>query len=160
MRGERGSGRENRDFHLVHRGRSRWFSFSPDVRYVGGERVPSRVPPYGGDRGEWTVARPRRRKVLEQAVGQRDRFQAVQRRGRGWEDHQRRRSRVNVQRGSELRYSDVENLTEFEPPVQTYDRKTTLQYSRSGCHVRRMTQRLSEEPDGYCSKSFYREKQE
>jgi len=48
MRGERGSGREFRDSHLVHRGQSRRFSSSLEGRYVGGERVPSRVPPYGG----------------------------------------------------------------------------------------------------------------
>jgi len=47
MRGERASGRVIRDSHL-HRGQSRRFSLSPDARFCGGERGPSRVPPYGG----------------------------------------------------------------------------------------------------------------
>jgi len=77
MRGERESGREYRDSHLVHRGQSRRFSSSPEARYVRGERVPSRVSPYGGERGESTVVRPRQRKVFEQADGQRDKFLVV-----------------------------------------------------------------------------------
>ena len=59
------------------------------------------MPPHGGggggDRGEWSDVRPQRRKAFEQADGQRDRFHEGQRRGRGWEDPQRRRSRVRVQ---------------------------------------------------------------
>ena len=111
-----------------------------------------------GDRGEWTVARPRRRKVFEQADGQWDRFHAVQRRARGWAVHQRRRSRSRVHLGSDLRYSDVENLAEFEPPVQTFDRKAVLQYSRSG-RTRERMQRLRAEPDGYRTETSSREQQ-
>jgi len=131
MRGERGSGRENRDSHR-HRGQSRRFSSSPDARYIGGERVPSRVPPHGGDRGEWTDVRPRRRKAFEQSDGQRDRFHEGYRRGRGWVDHHRRRSRVRVQPGADLRLSDAEDSEFFEPPVQSYDGRAVLQYSRPG----------------------------
>jgi len=113
MRGERERGRVNRDSHL-HRGQSRRFSSSPDARYFGGERGPSRVPPYGGDRGGWTAVRSRRRKAFERTDGQRDRFQADKRHGRGWEKQQRRQARVTDQQGSELWYSDIENLEDFE----------------------------------------------
>jgi len=96
MRGERERGRENCDSHRVHRGQPRRFSFSPASRAFGGERGPSRVPPNGGDRGDWTEVRPRRRKAFEQSDGQRDNLHTVQRRGRGWEDQQLRQSRVMV----------------------------------------------------------------
>jgi len=49
MRGERESGRVYRGSHL-HRGQPRRFSLSPDVRYYGRERGPSREPLYGGIR--------------------------------------------------------------------------------------------------------------
>ena len=130
MRGERASGRVNRGSHL-HRGQPRRFSLSPVARYSGGERGPSRVPPYGGDKGDWTVVRPRRRKALEQPDGQRDRFQLYNWRGRGWEGQQQRQARVRVQPGSEL-YNDMEDLEEFEPPVQSYDGRAVIQYSRPG----------------------------
>jgi len=131
MRGERVRGRVYRDSHL-HRGQSRRFSSSPDARFYGGVRGPSRVPLHGGDRGDWTVVRSRRRKALEQTDGQRDRFQEDQWRGRGWEVQQRRQSRARVQPGSELRYSDMEDLEEFEASVQSYDGRAVLQYSRPG----------------------------
>jgi len=51
------------------------------VRYYGGDRVPSRVPPYGGDRGVWTDVRPRRGKAREQVEDRRDRFREKQRYG-------------------------------------------------------------------------------
>ena len=134
----RGSGREYRDSHQIHRGQSRRFS-SPEVRFLGGERVPSRVPPYGGDRGEWTVVRRRRRKEFEQADGKRDRIQEAHRRGRRWEDFQRRRSTVRVTDGSELRFSDMEDFDPFDVLVQTFDGNAALHYKtgRSGLDGRR-----------------------
>ena len=74
--------------------------------------------------------RPRRRKVFEQADGQRDRFREFQRRGRGWEVHQRRRSGFRVQQDSDRHYSDMEDSDAFEAPVQTYDGRAILQYSK------------------------------
>ena len=76
--------------------------------------------------------RPRRRKALEHSDGQRDRFQADQWRGRGWEGQQRRQTRVRVQLGSELRHSDMEDWEDSEVPVQSYDGRTVLHYSRPG----------------------------
>ena len=117
MRGERERGRVNRDSHL-HRGQSRRFSSSPDARYYGGGGTGAKQgATIWGDRGVRTIVRSRRRKAFEQTDGQRDRFQADQRRGRGWEGQQRRQARVTVQQGSELWYSDMENLEEFEAPV-------------------------------------------
>ena len=100
--------------------------------------------------------RPRRRKAFEQADGQRDRFQEVQRRGIGWEDHQRRQSRVRVQYGSDLRFSDMEDLDEFDAPVQTYDGRATLQYSRPG-RTRKETHRHMAAPSDYRRRSFSKE---
>jgi len=88
------------------------------------------VPPYGEDRGGWAVVRPRRRKVFEQADGQRDRFREFQRRGRGWEVQQRRQSGSRVQLGYDRRYSDMEDSDAFEAPVQSYDGRAILQYSK------------------------------
>ena len=85
-----------------------------------------------GDRGEWTVARPRRRKAFEQSDGQRENFQAVQRRGRGREDHQRQKSRVRVQQGSDFWFSDMDDSDAFDVPVQTFDGRAALQYLRPG----------------------------
>jgi len=90
------------------------------------------VPPNGGVRGDWAVVCSRRRKAFERIDGKRDRFQVVERRGRGWERQQRRRTRDTVQQGSELGYSDMENLEDFEAPVQSYDGRVVLQYSRPG----------------------------
>jgi len=71
--------------------------------------------------------------IIYQPDGQQDRFQADQRRGRGWEGQQRRRqARVRVQQGSELRHSDMEDLEDFEALVQSYDGRAVLQYSRPG----------------------------
>ena len=137
----------------VHRGQSRRFSSSPEARYVGGERVPSRVPPCGGERGEWTVVRPRRRKVFEQADGQRDRFLAVQRRGEGWGDHQRQWSRSRVHTGSDWGFGNEERL-----PSQTFDRKAALQYSKSGSKWGRQ-QRRRAEPEGYSTVAVSRDQQ-
>jgi len=127
-----------RDSHRIHRGQLRRFS-SPEVRFFGGERVPSRVPPYGGDRGEWTVVRRRRRKEFVQADGKWDRIQEAHRRGRRWEDFQRRRSRDRVQDGSKLRFSDMEDLDPFDVPVQTFDGNAALHYKtgRTGLAGRR-----------------------
>jgi len=134
----RGSGCENCESHRVHRGQPRRFSFSPASRAYGGVRGPSRVPPYGGDRGEWTEVRSRRRKAFEQSDEQRDNFHTVQRRGRGWEDYHSRQSRVRVQQGSD--FSDRDDLDAFDEPAQTYDDRAALQYSnpcRTGREARR-----------------------
>jgi len=80
--------------------------------------------------------RPRRRKAFEQPDGKRDRFQVDQRRGRGWDGLQRRRqARVRVQQGSVLRHSDSEDVQNHDAPVQTYDGRAALQYSRPGRKV-------------------------
>ena len=130
MRGER-RGRGSSDPHLIHRGRSRRLSLSPVARITGGERGPSRVPLYGGDRGGWSVVRPRRRKVFEQADGQRDSFRAIQRRGRGWDRQQRRQSGSRFLQVSERRFSDMEDSSQ-EASVQSYDRRAFLQYTKPG----------------------------
>jgi len=72
--------------------------------------------------------RRRRRKEFEQADGKRDRIQEAHRRGRRWEDFQRRRSTVRVTDGSELRFSDMEDLDPFDVPVQTFDGNAALHY--------------------------------
>jgi len=100
--------------------------------------------------------RPRRRKAFEQADGQRDRFQEVRRRGIGWEDHQRRQSRVRVQYGSDMRFSDMEDLDEFDTPVQTYDGRVALQYSRPG-RTGKETHRHMAAPSDYYRRSFSKE---
>jgi len=110
--GERGG------YHRLHRGQPRRFSPSPDARNYGGDWGPSRVPLYGGARGEVSGARLRRRKASEQVDGQRDRFLDDQRRGVTWEEQQRRRSRVRVRYGSELSYRMTEDDQEgFESEV-------------------------------------------
>ena len=89
--------------YLRYRGQPRRLSPSPEVRYYGGDRGPSRVPPYGGDRGLWTDVRPRRRKAREQVEDGRDRFREEQRyRGQ----KRQGRSRVRARYGSS-RWGDV-----------------------------------------------------
>jgi len=95
-----------RSGYLRHRGQPRRLSPSPEARYFGGDRVPSRVPPYGGDRGLWTDARPKRRKAREQVEDGRDRFQEEQRFG-GRQRHGR--SRVRAWYGSARWGDDTED---------------------------------------------------
>jgi len=51
---------------------------------IGG-RGPSRVPLQGGDRGEWSDVRPRKRKAQAQVDRQRDRLREEQRHRGSWE---------------------------------------------------------------------------
>ncbi|KEH42136.1 RNA recognition motif [Medicago truncatula] len=100
MRG-RERGRESGGYSRFHQGQPWRRSLSPEVRYYGGARVPSRVPPYGGDRGVWADGRPRRRKAFEQVDNRRDRFREEQRYGG---QRFRGRSRVLSREGHVIQY--------------------------------------------------------
>jgi len=91
--------------------------------------------------------RQRRRKAFEQPDGQRDRFQADQRRERGWEGQQRRQARIRVQQGSKLWCNDREDLEDCEASVQSFDGRAVIQYSRPG-RTRVAAQRFRPESAG------------
>jgi hypothetical protein len=81
---ERARGRElvrSSDPRFHHHGPPRRYSPSSEARYYRVGRGPSTVPPNGGDRGEWTVVRSRRRKASEQVSRRQDRFWEEQRHG-------------------------------------------------------------------------------
>jgi len=87
------------------------------------------VPPKGGDSGDWLVARPRRRKALQQVEDRRDRLREEQRHG-GSRRHGQ--SRVRDLCGSTDWDSDTEDPDAFCDKVLTHDGRVVLQYSRPG----------------------------
>jgi len=124
-----GHERQSRGYQRHHHGPPRRQSPSPEVRYKGGVRGPSRVPLNGGDRGDWSVTRPRRRKALQQVEDRRDRFREEQRHG-GSRRHGQ--SRVMDQFGSIDWDFDSEDSEAFCDKVLTHDGRVVLQYSRPG----------------------------
>jgi hypothetical protein len=76
MSSERLRGRvwENRDCQWHRHGQSHRY-VAPEVRIIGADRVPGRVPQRGGNDGEWIDVRPRRRKARRHEVLGQDRFQ-------------------------------------------------------------------------------------
>jgi len=91
------------------------------------------VSPYGGDRGEWTYARPRRGIASEQADDLRDRFLQDQRRdrSRGFRQGQ---SRVRVSNGSTHRYRESPERFDYCDQQLAHDGRIILQYSNNGPH--------------------------
>ena len=87
------------------------------------------MPPKGGDRGDWLVARPRWRKALQQVEDRRDRLREEQRHG-GSRRHGQ--SRVRDLCGSTDWDSDTEDSDAFCDKVLTHDGCVVLQYSRPG----------------------------
>jgi len=84
--------RAHRDGHWLRYGPSRRFA-SPEVRNVGGDRVPCRVPQRGGNEGVWTDVRPRRRKAMRHVFRGQDRFQE-EKRHQNWDGYKLRQDRV------------------------------------------------------------------
>ena len=142
---ERGLARERGGFPRFYRGQSRRYSPSPEVRYYRGGRGPSRVPQRGGNRGDWSDVRSRKRKAQEQAVGQRDR-QRREQRHRGIRARRHGQSRVRV-KGVFSEGYDSGEVSDYGRQEFSADGSVTLYYERparprsreglrfDGCHL-------------------------
>ena len=85
------------------------------------------MPLNGGDRGEWSDVRPRRRKAQVHVTHRRDRLWEEQRHGGSRRQGQ---SRVRARFGYELGDYDYEDSREFCEQILSHDGKVILQYSR------------------------------
>jgi len=92
-----------------------------------GGRGPSRVPLYGGDKGEWSDVRLRRGKAPEQVDDRRDRLRQDQRHG-GSRRHGQ--SRVRSRHSSVWEDYDSEDSRDFCEPILSNDGRVIMQYSR------------------------------
>ena len=147
---ERGLGRGG---YLCHQGQPRRHSPSPEVRYYGGDRVPSRVPPYGGDRGVWTDVRPRREKAREQVEDRRDRFREEQRYGG---QKLQGRSRVRAWYGSSRWGDDSEDSDDYGAKVLSHVGRVSY---RSG-NIHDNVVRKNRYPSNRARRSFSRTQQQ
>jgi len=78
-------------------------SLSQAKIYLEGVRGPARVAEIGGDRGDWTVVRSRKRKATQPEAGRRD------------------RSRVSERQGEAVRVRDKRGYGDSDRETRLYD---------------------------------------